>query len=539
MQRIITGKIIPLKILFWHLLLINVFVFIFFANFLPIRFEDNDDTIMCLIASGAYSGMPDAHLVFINYIYGYFLTFLYQLFSGIEWYTVSFCIIHIFSISIIFWYILKLDKSSLLKFIFILFFYLIEIRIILLFQFTTTAAISAFSGLLLLFCKNRYAQVAGIILFLIASLIRFDAAMLVLLLMLPAFVYQFIYTKISGKVLLLILCCICIPFGLRYVDKCIYEKDKTWNEYRVYNNLRGRINDNPNAGHVLDNLPEGISANDYTLFLKFFIDAKVFPLEKIGEINTKIEKTPLRKQLKNVFSALISYKFYLIIFLFLYIFSFFREVDRRKNIFLLLYFLFYILILSYISMNGALKPRVFVTTLFPFIYIFLLLSSDFISYRVRRDLPYIALCGLFILLSIGYVVRNRISKNQYQIIAFEEQLDILKKNQGKNRDIIPFSSDLDIEYYNPYHILNFFSKNRIFFSGWLTCIPFNKGHLDSYLSLVDTNCCIFISSKNGGQYIPLIQKALLDHYNCHTKYNTIEKTEHYILFQLVRQNETI
>ena len=63
---------------FKWLLLVNAIFFVLAAYLLPIRFQDNDDSLMCLIASGNYSGTPDAHLVFINYFYGLIVKIFYS-----------------------------------------------------------------------------------------------------------------------------------------------------------------------------------------------------------------------------------------------------------------------------------------------------------------------------------------------------------------------------------------------------------------------------------------------------------------------------
>ena len=57
-----------------------VYAVIFFAAillFLPIRFEENDDIVMLLLASGNYTGELESTLIFIHPIYGVFLNILY------------------------------------------------------------------------------------------------------------------------------------------------------------------------------------------------------------------------------------------------------------------------------------------------------------------------------------------------------------------------------------------------------------------------------------------------------------------------------
>ena len=67
-----------------------VAIFLFMSWALSIRFETNDDVVMLMISSGAYSGTPDYHLVFINVIYGLLLKGLYFILPGLEWYTILF-----------------------------------------------------------------------------------------------------------------------------------------------------------------------------------------------------------------------------------------------------------------------------------------------------------------------------------------------------------------------------------------------------------------------------------------------------------------
>ena len=60
--------------------------------FLPFRFEENDDVIMLLLASGNYTGNFESNLIFINPIYGGLVAFLYKSIKGIEWYTFLFIV---------------------------------------------------------------------------------------------------------------------------------------------------------------------------------------------------------------------------------------------------------------------------------------------------------------------------------------------------------------------------------------------------------------------------------------------------------------
>jgi hypothetical protein len=113
---------------FLFILTANIVFFTLFAYLLPIRYEENDDIVMLLFASGKYTGVPEAHLVFINYIYGFFVSFLYTITSKVEWYTLIFTIIHILSLTVIVWSIATKSFKSIFKILFILLFYVTIVR---------------------------------------------------------------------------------------------------------------------------------------------------------------------------------------------------------------------------------------------------------------------------------------------------------------------------------------------------------------------------------------------------------------------------
>ena len=90
----------------------NIVYFTVLALALPLTFEENDDVMMAMIANGSYSGTPDCHLVYINVIYGWVLTLLYGLTRAIEWYTLSFAVLHILSMSVLSYCVLTTPNRS-------------------------------------------------------------------------------------------------------------------------------------------------------------------------------------------------------------------------------------------------------------------------------------------------------------------------------------------------------------------------------------------------------------------------------------------
>ena len=98
--------------LFALVLIANIAYVALLASVLPIRYEENDDIMMAMIANGSYSGAPDYHLVYINVIYGYVLTLLYGWTSAVEWYTLSFMVLHVLSMSFLSYCILTTPNRA-------------------------------------------------------------------------------------------------------------------------------------------------------------------------------------------------------------------------------------------------------------------------------------------------------------------------------------------------------------------------------------------------------------------------------------------
>lgn len=136
---------------FITLLGINVIFFVIISFLFDIRFEENDDVMMCLIANGNYSGKPDCHLVFQNALWGYILSSLYGLIASVEWYSLFLFITHIVAITIITSSIIQKWKDNIILLLFFLIgIYTLWSVTIQSFQFTTTSGLICIAGCVLL-----------------------------------------------------------------------------------------------------------------------------------------------------------------------------------------------------------------------------------------------------------------------------------------------------------------------------------------------------------------------------------------------------
>lgn len=120
--------------------------FVYIARFwIPITYAVNDDTTMKSIASGAMSGTPDGHLIFVQYILGAVIAGLYKCYNGIDWYGSSMLAIVLISVFAFIYRSSKLFKqnyifgiiSVLSVFVVVIFEHFVN------FQFTVVSAIAA------------------------------------------------------------------------------------------------------------------------------------------------------------------------------------------------------------------------------------------------------------------------------------------------------------------------------------------------------------------------------------------------------------
>jgi len=211
-------------------------------------YETNDDLMMQAISSGFYTGHPDAHLVFTNILIGWALQFLYGTWGSCNWY---FFLPHSGALRARFTAIAFLVVSRrggwLFALLYIGFFLVVEMRILLHLQFTTTAFLVGTAGLLLLVDGLRPGHpvhwskvIAGIVFGCIMCLIREPVA---LLLSVTACPFLLETVGLAGWRRLLEL----LWFLPEYFYSCMesnswaYQRDPGWAEFLEYNHMRGEI----------------------------------------------------------------------------------------------------------------------------------------------------------------------------------------------------------------------------------------------------------------------------------------------------------
>ena len=270
-----------------------------FAN---VKYEVSDDFMMEMVASGAYTGQPDPHIMFSNIILGWILSFFYRIFPNVSWFFLGqmfICLYSYLAITYILTHNLKPITATLILILLVSFtardFYILP-------QFTKTAIAASMSGLSLLIWgvfrrKKWQICVLGGVLALLGALVRQKAFYIavayagiyaiyksVCVLFYKKWKIKDVITRawFPGIILLLLV------FTCGKVDDFSYKAESDYNYYREFSKVRSQIVDYTwvSYGECQEAFEKiGISENDYNMILGWdFADAKAFSLEKMNQV---------------------------------------------------------------------------------------------------------------------------------------------------------------------------------------------------------------------------------------------------------------
>ena len=415
-----------------------------------------------MISMGYFTETPDFHLIFIHTFIGYLIAFLEKTWPMINWYSFSLIALLILSFSVInyiFWKrkgILTVNKYG-IHIIFVALFIFVVINI----QFTVIGGIVAAAGLIsILWSRDKSWMVFGVLLFTIGVMVRFHSGLLVLLLALPFFVYQF-------KMKSVLMCSLLFTVvGINYwADHLVYAQDTEWAEYRSLNQVRGSLHDNQRFFELYENeeITNQIQSFDLKLFYYFFPDPQIFDLQTLSKMKNAIKGINLKGLLKLYYVTP-----HILFFGFVMAYLCIIEIEERKiKYFLLASFGIMIFGYLYISLEGRVKERVVWTSIIP-IFTFSIFSFQKTLKKSKKITPLLAI--IFLLIVYKSFHQNKINK---QII--EQNLPKLEKLEFYNEEsfiMYPFFMQI-----NSFRILEntpTITKYKIHYHGWLLGIPFNK-----------------------------------------------------------------
>ena len=381
------------------------------------------------------------------------------------------------------------------------------------FQFTSTTALLSFSGILLLL--DRKFLWGGLVL-LLASFMRFNAAMMIGLFMSPIFTYT--YKTEWKKSWLPLLFVLLLITGGKLIDKLHYSHSTELQSFTEHNGMRSRIQDNPNAWRAYGHLPNNISKNDYDLFLSFIYDSSVFTTDIMREIYETINATPVHRKLKNAIPHLIKPNKISLGIVVVSLLIFILMIQERKNRMLLivtvaLWFMTFV----FISMNVYMKPYVYVASFYPIIYCFLFVLLK--EKNVNKHLLHISYAMVtFCILYLSFVSLKYV--NDYDMDIYSEQQKLIDKTEDKVLGL----------YYNECAISPFklrqMESNKFAGFAFLTDLSEESNTFEN----IFINRIIIIIKDSP---IPnMIAQSLMEHNNINVSIKVIDESEHCYLVRL-------
>lgn len=260
-------------------------------NTYGIRFQTNDDATLSNIAAGAY-GSDTLHMVYVNVIFSALLRPLYAV-CQTNWYVIVQLVFVVVSIAVI-GYILMKKLGMLCGSVMMLALMMgFAMDVFYTFQYTECGFIVLTAGLLLIvdnLGRINKSTLAGIVLALIGSLIRWDVFYAVGGLSAPLLLYRFFLLDKAGKKKAVITMCLLFAatFGAKAVDVVAYKADDGWDEFRKYNEVRTAYSDYKVYSLTAENPFEqyGITDADYTMLSYWnYYDEEKFTIELLDTIS--------------------------------------------------------------------------------------------------------------------------------------------------------------------------------------------------------------------------------------------------------------
>lgn len=260
-------------------------------NTYGIRFQTNDDATLSNIAAGAY-GSDTLHMVYVNVIFSALLRPLYAV-CQTNWYVIVQLVFVVVSTAVI-GYILMKKLGMLCGSVMMLALMMgFAMDVFYTFQYTECGFIVLTAGLLLIvdnLGQINKSTLAGIVLALIGSLIRWDVFYAVGGLSGPLLLYRFFPLDKAGKQKAVITMCLLFAatFGAKAVDIVAYKADDGWDEFRKYNEVRTAYSDYKVYSLTAENPFEqyGITDADYTMLSYWnYYDEEKFTIELLDTIS--------------------------------------------------------------------------------------------------------------------------------------------------------------------------------------------------------------------------------------------------------------
>ena len=353
-----------------------------------ISYETNDDSLMNMIASGYWLGEPSQYLIQINVILSKILVFLYTHFPGFNWYFLM-----LFGTQFIAWNLILnvlIKKTSLhqhletslipmailgsIELLFI-------IPLLLKIQFTSTAFLIGFAGILTLWKTETWTiRQVSIVFFCIvmAGLLRFQVGLFVLGTSLFFVDYQQVIRHFS----VIAATIVAIAF-FKLVHTSSYNAVSP--KFESWQQANEQIMNNPNYNDTVSLAKADLSDTDWNIFKSWFwLDTLVFNKEKIINAAATLKRSATALEIMKRGGRFLMDQTLPLIFLML-LFSIFQKQNKSKQLKIrsLSFFIFIGILLFYLILFQRIPTRV--TTPICLILIFYLVLNIDYQYITQKN----------------------------------------------------------------------------------------------------------------------------------------------------------
>lgn len=416
------------------------------------KFETSDDFIMELIVSGAYNNQPSPEIMFMHIFVGYILSFLYEIYAHINWYSLFQIAVIFFSLSAISYIFLSQKKTLLTITLDILFLSFVSADLYLLMQFTKTAGIAIIAGGLLLIIyifekSNKKYFFLGMVFLEVGLLIRQYTLYITLpffFLIILFYIYRY-RMKIKKNLLKIFICCISVLgcfIGNTITEKMYVNSHSDYSEYKEYNQLRAQLVDYPHPDYyaIKEECQKiGITEIDYLTFLHWnFGDTSYFSKEKLKDLNQILEKyhSEHRTGYKDTLIKLLdrNYMNYIFVWAIIIIGILFLLYQRKMLFIYLIYILGFVSLFYVLLYRGRLVYRIESVILFTVITHLIYLMIYFAKKQNKDYKSFLlTLLSMMLLLRIPLYYQND-SSSVFDIMYYANDNSLSKYRTTFNKE---------------------------------------------------------------------------------------------------------
>lgn len=505
-----------------------------FAIFVPLYFNvffDVEDLLSCLIVSGAYIGVPDAHTVYLGYGLGHMLSYLYSIDNSIEWYTLIYVILNAISLYFITIKITQIKCNIAVFCSLIVFWMSVVAYVVLCPQFLILAFQYGLASILMAKGLSKKNVLCIVILFFIGCEVRLSACLLAWALLLPYLIIPIRLTqKDYWKKITVLFVLFTIALGVHFSESYIYKGSKQWTEWYTYDVNRQYLQDNP-ARFMLTEIEED-NIKRQALELMQGREGTIYDMDIIDAETTK----DYCDTLKSAPFSVIKYSFS----------NYLRNID--SNGYTALFILMMITMWLLLSDNVKLKQYIYIVISFCLILIYMMITTEpkdritismFLSVYIAS---YLLLCSVKMRkhIIIVLVILNFFLFCKYNLHTYREYNSNLAKyeltlqaQQLISKDypkVMVISAPLMLPCKS---LSKQFISSRYLRHGWISYTPHNTRYYSGVLSFVEQ---LPLISRKEFDTVYRIQKIIKDKYGISTYEKILAETENIKLVILETSN---